>query len=370
MEKLYELHEEGGYDLIVVDTPPTRHALDFLDAPKRLTRLLDNRIFRLLMVPTRAYLRVASVAVQAFLHTVSRVGTGSSTTSSRSAHSRDGSGIPPAPRPWPPARRSAHGVRPRDHRPGASERGATLRRPPATGRTVRALIVNRVLRSATGPPACVRPSGCGDPSDEAQRLAALLRQSRRLPRRGDSRASTSRACDKIGSATIAFSPTPAHDVFPGAPRVGRLLIDGETAATLRTRFHGSRPSAERPSVRYPPLVSGHDHDPRRRRCEVGARPECAVPQSNQQVVEVMRPRCATFAEVSPTRHPRHADREHGRHRRRDRPPARGVDRSPRPANICCCSIAGRVHRTASRRRLGPREAGRRCPAPPPKLLPA
>ncbi len=54
MEKLHELHEEGGYDLIVVDTPPTRHALDFLDAPARLTRLLDNRIFRFLMVPTRA----------------------------------------------------------------------------------------------------------------------------------------------------------------------------------------------------------------------------------------------------------------------------------------------------------------------------
>ena len=33
MEKLHELHEEGGFDLIVVDTPPSRHALDFLDAP-------------------------------------------------------------------------------------------------------------------------------------------------------------------------------------------------------------------------------------------------------------------------------------------------------------------------------------------------
>jgi anion-transporting ArsA/GET3 family ATPase len=57
----------------VVDTPPTRHALDFLDAPRRLTRLLDNRIFRLLMMPTRAYLRVASAAVQRFLRTVSKV---------------------------------------------------------------------------------------------------------------------------------------------------------------------------------------------------------------------------------------------------------------------------------------------------------
>src|SRR3954466_6770398 len=73
MEKLYELHDDGGYELIVVDTPPTRHALDFLDAPDRLLRMLDNRIFRLLMMPTRAYLRVASVAVQTFLRTVSRV---------------------------------------------------------------------------------------------------------------------------------------------------------------------------------------------------------------------------------------------------------------------------------------------------------
>jgi anion-transporting ArsA/GET3 family ATPase len=73
MEKLYELHEEGGYELIVVDTPPTRHALDFLDAPQRLTRLLDNRIFRVLMLPTRAYVKVAGRAMQAFVRTVSRV---------------------------------------------------------------------------------------------------------------------------------------------------------------------------------------------------------------------------------------------------------------------------------------------------------
>ena len=40
MEKLYELHADGDYDLIVIDTPPTRNALDFLDAPKRHDRLL------------------------------------------------------------------------------------------------------------------------------------------------------------------------------------------------------------------------------------------------------------------------------------------------------------------------------------------
>lgn len=73
MEKLHELHADDRFDLIVVDTPPTRRALDFLDAPNRLTRLLDNRIFKLLMRPTRAGLRALNVATQLFLRTVSKV---------------------------------------------------------------------------------------------------------------------------------------------------------------------------------------------------------------------------------------------------------------------------------------------------------
>ncbi len=73
MEKLHELYEDGGFDLIVVDTPPSRHALDFLDAPARLLRLLNNPIFRLLMVPARTGLRIAGAAVQAFIRTVSKV---------------------------------------------------------------------------------------------------------------------------------------------------------------------------------------------------------------------------------------------------------------------------------------------------------
>jgi len=51
MEKLYELVEEGQFDLVVVDTPPTRNALDFLDAPRRLTHFLENRVFQALMKP-------------------------------------------------------------------------------------------------------------------------------------------------------------------------------------------------------------------------------------------------------------------------------------------------------------------------------
>ena len=73
MEKLYELHSDSRFDLVVVDTPPTRNALDFLDAPRRLTRFLDNRIFRLLVMPTRAYLKAVTLATQAFLRTVSKV---------------------------------------------------------------------------------------------------------------------------------------------------------------------------------------------------------------------------------------------------------------------------------------------------------
>ena len=73
MEKLYELTEEGGFDLVVVDTPPTRNALDFLNAPRRLSRFLEHRLFQLLLVPTKTYLRAVSMATQALLRTLSKV---------------------------------------------------------------------------------------------------------------------------------------------------------------------------------------------------------------------------------------------------------------------------------------------------------
>jgi len=73
MEKLYELHEESDFDLVVVDTPPTRNALDFIDAPQRLTRFLDHRLYRILMAPTRAYLKAVNMAAQVFLRTVTKV---------------------------------------------------------------------------------------------------------------------------------------------------------------------------------------------------------------------------------------------------------------------------------------------------------
>ena len=73
MEKLYELHCDSEFDLVVVDTPPTRHALDFIDAPRRLTRFLDHRLYRILVAPTRGLMKAANVAAQAFVRTLSKV---------------------------------------------------------------------------------------------------------------------------------------------------------------------------------------------------------------------------------------------------------------------------------------------------------
>ncbi len=73
MEKLYELHADSEFDLVVVDTPPTRNALDFLDAPRRLTRFLDHRLYRVLMAPTRGVMRAVNAAAQAFIRSVSKV---------------------------------------------------------------------------------------------------------------------------------------------------------------------------------------------------------------------------------------------------------------------------------------------------------
>ncbi len=53
MERLGQLHAEGRWDLIVVDTPPSRSALDFLDAPERLSSMLDGRFIRLMLAPAK-----------------------------------------------------------------------------------------------------------------------------------------------------------------------------------------------------------------------------------------------------------------------------------------------------------------------------
>lgn len=51
MERLYELHQEGTYDLLVLDTPPTRHALDFLEAPKKMINMTSNSLLDWFLKP-------------------------------------------------------------------------------------------------------------------------------------------------------------------------------------------------------------------------------------------------------------------------------------------------------------------------------
>ena len=58
IEKLFELHHEKRYDLLVLDTPPTRNALDFLEAPQRLARFVDSRSLQFFLKPGRLGLKV------------------------------------------------------------------------------------------------------------------------------------------------------------------------------------------------------------------------------------------------------------------------------------------------------------------------
>lgn len=58
MEKLFEIHQEDRYDLLVLDTPPSRNALDFLDAPRRLTQFIEGRSLQVFIKPTGLGMRV------------------------------------------------------------------------------------------------------------------------------------------------------------------------------------------------------------------------------------------------------------------------------------------------------------------------
>lgn len=60
MERLYEIHASGRYDLIIVDTPPTRNALDFLEAPERMAEFFSSRLLRWLIAPYRSRLVTAA----------------------------------------------------------------------------------------------------------------------------------------------------------------------------------------------------------------------------------------------------------------------------------------------------------------------
>lgn len=74
MERLYELWHHGGYDVVVLDTPPTRHALDFLRAPDRMATLMDEGVLRWLVMPaTRSGWRALELGSEAVAKVLGKV---------------------------------------------------------------------------------------------------------------------------------------------------------------------------------------------------------------------------------------------------------------------------------------------------------
>jgi anion-transporting ArsA/GET3 family ATPase len=77
MEKLGQIHadaqRDGTYDLIVVDTPPSRSALDFLDAPERLSSFLDGRFIKLLLAPAKGPARMMSAGLGMVTNTLAKI---------------------------------------------------------------------------------------------------------------------------------------------------------------------------------------------------------------------------------------------------------------------------------------------------------
>jgi anion-transporting ArsA/GET3 family ATPase len=72
-ERLFSLVESEEFDVIIVDTPPSRHAVDFLSAPSRLSGFLDNRVFRLLVTRGNGPVRAVSAASQLLLRSIAKV---------------------------------------------------------------------------------------------------------------------------------------------------------------------------------------------------------------------------------------------------------------------------------------------------------
>jgi anion-transporting ArsA/GET3 family ATPase len=205
-----------------------------------LTRLLDNRIFRLLMMPTRAYLRVASLAVQTFLRTVAKV-VGSEVIEDVVAFFRAFEGMEEGFRQRAVAvealltdPHTAFVLVTSPRRDALEEAMFFAQRLAETGQTVDALIVNRVHPSFGDE----SPAGLRTTSEE---LAAHGDEaSRRLAARYDNladfrdvamleRAHLDGLRVKVEPATIAFVPYLAHDVhdFDALHAVGQVLFGAD-----------------------------------------------------------------------------------------------------------------------------------------------
>lgn len=72
-ERLRALHLDDRFDLVVVDTPPSQHAIDLLDSPGRLSRFVDHRLYRSILAPKRGVMRAVNAATQLAVRMISRL---------------------------------------------------------------------------------------------------------------------------------------------------------------------------------------------------------------------------------------------------------------------------------------------------------
>ncbi|MEM9562459.1 MAG: ArsA-related P-loop ATPase, partial [Actinomycetota bacterium] len=72
-ERLHQLDRDPRFDRIIVDTPPSRHVLDFLDSPGRLSRFVDHRLYRSVLAPRIGVLRPMTAASRAAMRLLARL---------------------------------------------------------------------------------------------------------------------------------------------------------------------------------------------------------------------------------------------------------------------------------------------------------
>ena len=389
MEKLYELHEDGGFDLIVVDTPPTRHALDFLDAPRAAhCACSTTAIFRLLMVPTRTGAarspapRCRRSSARCRRSSAPRSSTTSSRSSARSKGMEEG---------FRDARRRRSSSSSASRRPASCSsrrRAATRSRRRAFfaerigdhDLAVDALIVNRVHPrfgdGALGRAASAGRARCASSTSRHGRERARATGSPRgtptsptSTRSPSASAATSRPCGSAArSAAVAFVPVPRPRRATTSTRSRRSasILFGDGRHRGRDRHRGRRVAFAAVSTILVAAEAAWVRD------QVTA----AFVGPGQRVVEVTRGqdvRDAVARARARPRRARHADRQHGRDRGARSTcgsrPARAASPTRDPA---AARPRGRpLPRQAGRRRRRAREAGRRrapCGAPSNGLL--
>ncbi len=72
-ERLHQLHHDGRFDRVIIDTPPSHHAMDFLDSPGRLTRFVDHRLYRSVFAPRHQLLRPLNVGTRVVMRVLARL---------------------------------------------------------------------------------------------------------------------------------------------------------------------------------------------------------------------------------------------------------------------------------------------------------